>query len=107
MQMRSELRPVSFLTALNPVFKKTFLQGILNEVGDKLEMLARFIRDPALGMASVITREAVAASATRERMRKSLPFVEFAQTQIEQAGAMAIHQHHAQARKRAQQVCKR
>jgi hypothetical protein len=107
MQMRRELRPVSFLTAQNPVFKQSFLQGILNEVGNKLEMVARLIGHPAFRMASIVTAEAIATAAPRERMKKSFAFIKFAQTQIEQAGAMAIHQHHAQDGKRSQQVCQR
>ena len=65
---------MSFLAAQNPLFKHALFQGVLNEVGDKLEMLAGFIGDAALGMASVVTGETITAATAREWMKKSFAF---------------------------------
>ena len=49
-----------------------FLQGVLQDLGDKFEMLAGFVGDAALGVASVIAGEAIATAAAGKRMEKIL-----------------------------------
>jgi len=88
---------VSFLTAQNPVFKHAFFQGFFNKVGDEFEMLAGLVGDAALGMASVISGEPIAAASPGEGMKKSFALGQFAKTKIEQTGAMTIHKNDAQA----------
>ena len=76
MQLRFELRPVNFLAAEDPVLEHAFVffftQGVFNEIGDGLEMVARIFGDAALGMASVVAPEAVAAAATGKGIKKSM-----------------------------------
>src|ERR1700677_524004 len=69
MQLWFELRPKIFLTAQNPFFECAFFQSFFEKFGDELEVLAGFIGDAALGVASVVSCEAVAAAATGERMK--------------------------------------
>src|SRR3984885_5850353 len=107
MYLWGELGPVNFLAAQNPLFKHAFFQGVLKEVGDKLEMLAGFIGDAALGMASVVTGETITAATAGEWMKESLQFVKFAETQLKQASPVTIDQDHAQAGRRSQQVGQR
>ena len=105
MQLRFELRGrVSFLAAEDPLLKHAFVQGVLEEVGDELEMLAGLIGDAAFGVASVIAGKAVAATTAGQRMKESFAFSEFAQSQIEETGAMTIDQHDAEAGKYSQQL---
>src|SRR5580698_6955603 len=67
-QLRFELRPVNVLATEDPLLKHAFVfvtstEGILEELGDELEMLTGFIGDAALGVAGIVAAEAVAASA--------------------------------------------
>src|SRR5580692_2658956 len=107
MYLWGELGPVNFLAAQNPLIKHAFFQGVLKKVGDKLEMLARFIGDSPLGMASVVTGETITAAAAGEGMKKSLQLVKFAETQLKQTSPVTIDQDHAQAGRRSQQVGQR
>ena len=66
-------------------------------------MLAYLVGHAALGVASVISSEAIASATTGKRMKKSFPFVQLAETQVEQARPVAIHQDHPQAREGPEQ----
>ena len=70
-------------------------------------MLAGFIGDAALGVACVVAGEAVATAAAGERMKEILAFGQLAEAQIEQAGAMTIDEHDAEAGKCSQQLGQR
>src|ERR1700733_14699818 len=59
-------------------------------------MLAYFIFDAALGVASVISGETVAASSARQWMEQVFALGQLAEPEIEDTGAMAVHQHNPQ-----------
>ena len=67
-------------------------------------MLAGFVFDAALGVTAVVSGKAIAAAAMGKRMKQVFALGQFAQTKIEDAGAVAIDQHYAQPRGRAEQV---
>src|ERR1700687_3554714 len=70
-------------------------------------MLAGFIGEVALAMASVVTGETITAATAGEGMKESLQFVKFAEAQLKQSSPVTIDQDHAQAGRRSQQVCQR
>jgi hypothetical protein len=89
------------------MLKHALIQSVFNEICDELEMLARLFGNMALGVACVITGEAIAAAATGKRMKEIHALGEFAETQIEEAGATAIGQKDAEAGKRSQKLAER
>src|SRR5437764_9968354 len=67
-------------------------------------MLAGFVGDAAFGVACVVAHESVTAAAAGERMKEIQTFAEFAEAQIEEAGAMTIHQNDAEAGQSSEQL---
>ena len=73
MQLRLELRAVTVLATKNPFLEEAFFQGTPSmNFGDRLEMLAGFVIDAALGMAAVVAGKAVAAAFARKRLKQVL-----------------------------------
>src|ERR1700722_9182972 len=97
-----EVRPVNLLAAQYPVLENAFVQGILEEVGDSLEVLAGFVGDAPLGATSIVSGKAIAAATAGKGVKKVHAFGQFAQTQIEKASAMPIHEEDAETGKRSQ-----
>jgi hypothetical protein len=50
-------------------------QSVLQDLRDLLEMLTGLVGDPALGVASIISREAIASATAGKRMEKIQLFV--------------------------------
>src|SRR5579859_769793 len=67
-------------------------------------MLPGFVLDTPLRMATVISGEAITAAAARERVEKVVALSQFPKPKIENAGAMAVYQHHSQQRRSSQQM---
>jgi hypothetical protein len=67
MELRLELRPVRILATENPHIKHLLVffltEGVFEELGDELVMVKRIVGNAALGVASVVASEAVAAAA--------------------------------------------
>ncbi len=102
--MRRELRPVNVQASEYPPVEHPFLQCILDKISDGLEMLAYLIGNAALGVTSVISLEAIAAATMRKRVKEIHALGQLAETELEQAGAMTIQQHDAEAGKRSQEL---
>jgi hypothetical protein len=106
-QLRLEVRPVRILAAENPFFEHTFIQRIFDDLGHEFEVVAGFVGDAALGVAGVVAGEAIAAAAAGCGMEEAFALGEFAEAEIEEARAMAIDQHDAEAGEGSQQVGER
>ena len=104
MQLGFEQGAVGIVAGENPFLEHALFQQLLHRLGDVLEVLASFVFNPALGVASVIAGVAIAAAAARQRMEQVVALGQLAQAKIEDAGAMPVDQHHTQQRRRAQQV---
>src|ERR1700683_4257431 len=104
MQLGFELRPVNVLAAENPLVEHVFFQCIFDELGDELEMVEGIVGDAALGVASIVASEAVAAAAAGQGMEEIHALTEFAEAQIEQARAMTIEEDDAEAGKCPEQL---
>jgi hypothetical protein len=107
MQLRLDLRTVNVQTTEDPFIEETFLKGLLQHVGDCLEMLADFVVDPALRMATIVAGIAVAASLAGKTLKQTFAFGQFAKPEIKNASLVTIDKDNADPRKRSQHVSQR
>src|ERR1035438_4585920 len=70
-------------------------------------MVEGIVGDAALGVACVVASEAIATAAAGQGVKEIHTLAEFAEAQIEEAGAMTIDQHDAEAGKRSEQLGER
>lgn len=103
-QLRFDLGPVRILAAQNPPLEHAFIEGVFKEISDEFEMMAGLILDATLGVASIVAGEAIPAAPAGEGMKEAFAFDQLAEAQIEQAGAVTIDQHDAQAGKSSQEL---
>src|SRR5271167_3782403 len=104
MQLRLQQREVLVLAGENPFLEYAFIHQYLQSLGHILEMLASLVLDPALGVASVVAGKSVAATSAGDGMEQVFALGQLAEAKIENAGPVAVDQHHAEQRKRAQKV---
>ena len=70
MKLGLEQRQVSILAGENPSLEHTFLEQGFQRLRHLLEMLARFVLDAALCVASVISGKSIAATSARHGMEQ-------------------------------------
>ena len=91
MEMRFELVPIDVLAADDQIVESSRFLPLSQILGNIFVVALNFIVDTAFGVAGIVTRETVSATAAGQSMEKGLPFLEFVEVQIKNAGAMAIY----------------
>ena len=89
--MRFDLVPIDVLAADDQIVESSRLLPLSQILGNIFVVALNFIVDTAFGVAGIVTRETVSATAAGQRVEKGLPFLEFVEVQIKNAGAMAIY----------------
>ena len=98
MELRLEQGAVRVLAGEDPILENALLHQLFQVVGNVLEVLADFIFDAALGVASLVSSEPITASPAGQRMEEVLAFREFAKAKIEDAGTMSVQKNDGQKR---------
>jgi hypothetical protein len=76
--------------AHNPVLEAALFLGMLQGFSDILEVLARFIVNPPLCVASIVAGKAVTAASSLKWVKQIFAFAQHPQAQIEKPRSMAI-----------------
>src|SRR5579872_1596290 len=90
MQLRFEDGAVRVRAGENPLLENASFQQLFQSFGDILKMLTGLIFNPALCVAAVVAGEAITASAAGKGVEQIFALGQFAQPEIENAGAVTI-----------------
>src|SRR5208337_4154804 len=107
MKVRLELGPVGILTTDDEPLPDTFLEVDPQPLGNRLEVVERFLGHSAFGMAGFVAVEAVVGAAAREHVDNGSTLVQVVKAKIEDTGALAVDHGHAERGLGSQQSCQR
>src|SRR5712692_1267930 len=107
MQMRFEIVPAAVGAPDDQFVEDSLLLCLAQMLGHVLEVMQGFVIHAALRVAALISTKTVAAATARQRAEKSFALLQFVETQIKEAGFVAIHKRQPQMGLRAQQYGQR
>src|SRR5579864_708795 len=103
MQLGFEFVPTGLVAADNQLLIEAFLESRAQVLGYAFEVMQGFVVDAALGMAAVVSGITVAAALTSRRCAEhAFALFQFIESEIEEAGLLAVHKRDRKTRLRAQ-----
>src|SRR5208337_5573735 len=91
-----ELAPVGILATDDEPLPNAFFEVGPQPLGNRLEVVERFLGHAAFGMAAFVAVVAVTGAAAREHVDNGSTFAQVVKAKIEETGALAVDHGHAE-----------